>query len=88
MYPQPGLPSQHVPTQPVAYPPAPVQAPVTPGTIVPAPPVGAVAAPTTITPTSANVACPPTCDHCMTTNGVTPVVYEGTVQTTPCVPVQ
>ncbi|HAU48446.1 MAG TPA: hypothetical protein DCW57_05175 [Planctomycetaceae bacterium] len=85
VYPQPGLPSQPVPAQPVAYPPAPVQAPVAPGTVLPAAPV---VAPTAIVPTSATTPCPPTCDPCMTPNGVSPVIYEGAVQTAPCVPIQ
>ena len=85
VYPQPGLPSQPVPAQPVAYPPAPVQAPVAPGTVLPAAPM---VAPTAIVPTSATTPCPPTCDPCMTPNGVSPVIYEGAVQTAPCVPIQ
>lgn len=85
VYPQPGLPSQPVPVQPVAYPPAPVQAPVAPGTVLPAAPM---VAPTAIVPTSAATPCPPTCDPCMTPNGVSPVIYEGAVQTAPCVPIQ
>ena len=85
VYPQPGLPSQPAPAQPVAYPPAPVQAPVAPGTVLPAAPM---VAPTAIVPTSATTPCPPTCDPCMTPNGVSPVIYEGAVQTAPCVPIQ
>ncbi|MBL7182170.1 MAG: hypothetical protein ISS75_03740 [Pirellulales bacterium] len=45
-------------------------------------------APTAIVPTSATTPCPPTCDPCMTPNGVSPVIYEGAVQTAPCVPIQ
>jgi hypothetical protein len=85
VYPQPGLPSQPVPAQPVVYPPAPVQAPVAPGTVLPGAPM---VAPTAIVPTSATTPCPPTCDPCMTPNGVSPVIYEGAVQTAPCVPIQ
>ena len=89
VYPQPGLPSQPVPAQPVSYPAAPVQAPVAPGTVLPAQPAGVpVTGPQTIIPTAATTPCPPTCDPCMATNGVSPVVYEGAVQTAPCVPVQ
>ena len=89
VYPQPGLPSQPVPAQAVAYPAAPVQAPVAPGTVLPVAPAGVpMTAPTTIVPTSATTPCPPTCDPCIAPNGVTPTVYEGAVQTAPCVPVQ
>ena len=89
VYPQPGLPSQPAPAQPVAYPPAPVPAPVAPGTVLPAAPAGAaMVAPTAIVPTSATTPCPPTCDPCMSPNGVSPVIYEGAVQTAPCVPIQ
>ena len=89
VYPQPGLPSQPVPAQPVAYPTAPVQAPVAPGAVFPAAPANAaIATPTTIVPTAATTPCPPTCDPCMATNGASPVVYEGAIQTAPCVPTQ
>ena len=85
VYPQPGLPSQPVPAQPVAYPAAQVQAPVAPGT---APAGVPMTAPQSIVPTSATTPYSPTCDPCMPPNGVTPVIYEGAVQTAPCVPVQ
>ena len=89
VYPQPGLPQQPVPVQPVAYPTAPVQNPVAPGAIVPtAPVVSPPIAPQAVVPTAGTNPFPQTCDPCMGTNVVTPVIYEGAVQTQPCPPVQ
>ncbi len=93
VYPQPGAPQQAVPAQPVAYPaPGAVQTPLPPGAVMPM-------APTTVNggfsqtmpapgvvPTGATMPCPPTCDPCAGAGMVTPVVYEGAVQTQPCPP--
>lgn len=92
VYPQPGAPQQAVPAQPVAYPAAPaaVQTPLPPGTVVPMAPTTAnggfsqtMPAPGVV-PAGATMPCPPTCDPCA--GGVSPVVYEGAVQTQPCPP--
>ena len=60
-----------------------------PGAIVPTaavvlPPM----APQAVVPTVGTNPFPQICDPCMGTNGVTPVIYEGAVQTQPCPPVQ
>ena len=92
VYPQPGAPQQAVPAQPVAYPaPGAVQTPLPPGTVMPmAPPTAnggfsqTMPAPGVV-PAGATMPCPPTCDPC-TGQAVSPVVYEGAVQTQPCPP--
>jgi hypothetical protein len=89
VYPQPGLPQQSVPVQPVAYPAAPVQSTSIPGAIVPtAPVVSPSMPPQVVVPTVGTNPFSQTCDPCMGTNVVTPVLYEGAVQTQPCPPVQ
>ena len=96
VYPQPGLPQQPVPVQPVAYPVAPVQSTAIPGAsttipgaIVPtAPVVSPSMPPQAVIPTVGTNPFSQTCDPCMGTNVVTPVLYEGAVQTQPCPPVQ
>lgn len=89
VYPQPSLPQQAVPVQPVAYPTAPVQSPAMPGAIVPtAAVVSPPMAPQAVVPTVGTNPFPQICDPCMGTNVVTPVIYEGAVQTQQCPPVQ
>jgi hypothetical protein len=44
--------------------------------------------PQVVVPTAGTNPFSQTCDPCMGTNVVTPVLYEGAVQTQPCPPVQ
>jgi len=94
VYPQPGMPQQQLPAQPVAYPAA--------GSVQTSLPAGAVVAPTmpmaspegysqpatpgAIVPTGSSMPCPPTCDPCVSPGIGTPVAYETAVQTQPCPP--
>lgn len=94
VYPQPGMPQQQFPAQPVAYPAASaVQTPLPPGAVVPPTmPVAApggysqVVSPGAIVPTGATMPCPPAYDPCGSPAMVTPVAYEAGVQNQPCPP--
>jgi len=92
VYPQPGAPQQAVPAQPAAYPaPGAVQTPLPPGAAMPMAPTASAGgfsqtmpAPGVV-PAGATMPCPPACDPCAG-QAVTPVAYEGAVQTQPCPP--
>ena len=92
VYPQPGAPQQAVPAQPVAYPaPGAVQTPLPPGAVVPMAPTTAnggfsqTMPASGIVPAGVSMPCPPNCDPCAG-QAVTPVAYDGAIQTQPCPP--